>query len=63
MALLEQELMEAEGSAQLGADRSARSEQRETHRHGNRERPWDTRVGTLDLAIPKLRSGRSLPSW
>jgi putative transposase len=60
---LVQELMEAEVSAQIGAERYARSDERETHRNGYRERPWDTRVGTLDLAIPKLRSGSYFPSW
>ncbi len=60
---LVQELMEAEVSAQIGAERYERTEERETHRNGSRERRWDTRVGTLELAIPKLRSGSYFPSW
>jgi putative transposase len=60
---LVQELMEAEVSAQIGADRYARSDERTTQRNGYRPRPWDTRVGTLELAIPKLRSGSYFPSW
>ena len=60
---LVQELMEAEVSAQIGADRYARSDERTTQRNGYRKRPWDTRVGTLELAIPKLRSGSYFPSW
>src|SRR5919198_2854523 len=60
---LVQELMEAEVSAQIGADRYARSDERTTQRNGYRTRPWDTRVGTLELAIPKLRSGSYFPSW
>jgi len=60
---LVQELMEAEVSAQIGAGRYERTEERTTQRNGYRTRPWDTRVGTLDLAIPKLRSGSYFPSW
>ena len=58
-----QELMEAEVSAQIGADRYERSSERTAHRNGCRTRPWDTRLGTLELAIPKLRTGSSFPSW
>lgn len=60
---LVQELMEAEVSAQIGAGRYERTEGRATQRNGYRTRPWDTRVGTLDLAIPKLRTGSYFPSW
>jgi putative transposase len=60
---LVQELMEAEVSAQIGAERYERSEDRTTQRNGYRTRPWDTRVGTLELAIPKLRTGSYFPSW
>ena len=57
------ELMDAEVSAQIGAGRYERSEERNTQRNGYRTRPWDTRVGTLELAIPKLRQGSYFPSW
>lgn len=57
------DLMETEVSAQIGAERYERSEARTTQRNGYRARPWDTRVGTLELAIPKLRSGSYFPSW
>lgn len=60
---LVQELMEAEVSAQIGAGRYERTDERTTQRNGYRTRPWDTRVGTLDLAIPKLRTGSYFPSW
>ncbi len=60
---LVQELMEAEVSAQIGAERYERTEERTTQRNGYRTRPWDTRVGTLELAIPKLRTGNYFPSW
>ena len=57
------ELMEAEVSAQIGAGRYERTEERTTQRNGYRHRLWDTRVGTLELAIPKLRAGSYFPSW
>jgi transposase-like protein len=60
---LVQELMEAEVSAQIGAERYERSEERTTQRNGYRTRPWETRMGTLEVAIPKLRSGSYFPSW
>jgi putative transposase len=60
---LVQELMEAEVSAQIGAERYERTEDRTAQRNGYRTRHWDTRVGTLELAIPKLRTGSYFPSW
>src|SRR5919204_419963 len=60
---LVQELMEAEVSAQIGAGRYERTDERTTQRNGYRTRPWDTRVGTIDLAMPKLRSGSYFPRW
>jgi putative transposase len=58
-----QQLMEAEVSVQIGADRYERTEERTTLRNGSRTRPYDTRVGTLDLKIPKLRTGSYFPSF
>jgi transposase-like protein len=58
-----QELMEAEVSVQIGADRYERSNERVAHRNGYRTRPWDTRLGTVELQIPKLRTGSYFPSW
>src|SRR3712207_6612747 len=58
-----QELMEAEVTAQIGAGRYERSDERTTQRNGSRPRSWDTRVGTLELQIPKLRTGSYFPSW
>jgi putative transposase len=63
MRWLIQQLMETEVSAQIGAQRYARTDERTTHRNGYRTRPWDTRLGTRELAIPKLRSGSYFPSW
>src|SRR4051795_11766122 len=58
-----QELMEAEVTAQIGAERYARTEERSTQRNGYRPRTWATRVGSLELQIPKLRQGNYLPGW
>jgi len=57
------ELMEEEVTAVVGAGRYERSDERITQRNGVRHRQWDTRVGTLDLAIPKLRTGSYFPGW
>jgi len=58
-----QEVIEAEVSAQIGAGRYERSDERTTQRNGYRTRRWDTRVGTLEVAIPKLRTGTDVPRW
>ncbi|WP_375222253.1 transposase, partial [Symbiobacterium thermophilum] len=61
--VLAQGLMELEVSQQIGAERHERSSERSNYRNGYRERQWDTRVGTIDLQIPKLRKGSYMPSW
>jgi len=55
-------LMEAEVAAQIGAERYERNTERTNQRNGYRQREWHTRVGTLDLSIPKLRKGSYFPS-
>src|SRR5918912_3859383 len=60
--LLADELMEAEVAAQIGAELGERTPERVTHRNGYRSRTWDTRVGELELAIPRLRQGSYFPS-
>ena len=50
-------LMEAEVTVKTGAAYGERSADRVTQRHGYRSRSWDTRVGTMELRIPKLRDG------
>lgn len=60
--VLVQSLMDAEVSAQIGAQKHERSGERQTQRNGYRERDWDTRVGRLALEIPKLRKGTYFPS-
>jgi transposase-like protein len=57
-----QQLMEAEVSELIGAERGERSEERLTHRNGYRPRRWDTRAGEIELAIPKIRRGSYFPS-
>ena len=53
-----QQLMEAEVSELVGAARGERApEERLTHRNGYRPRPWQTRAGEIELAIPKIRRG------
>lgn len=56
-------LMEFEVGQQVGASRHERSDERTAYRNGYRERSLDTRLGTLALAIPKLRSGSYFPSF
>ena len=56
-------LMGAEADAVCGAEYGVRSEERTNTRNGYRHREWDTRVGTIDVAIPKLRSGSYFPDW
>lgn len=62
MKVLAQAVMELEVAAKTGAERYERSEKRITSRNGYRPREWDTRVGTLDLQIPKLREGSYFPT-
>jgi putative transposase len=57
------ELMEAEVAAQVGAEHGERTPERLTHRNGYRPRAWDTRVGEVELAIPRLRQGSYFPSF
>ena len=54
-------IMDAEVSAQIGAQHGERSPERVTYRNGYRNRTWDTRVGTMELHIPKLREGSYFP--
>ena len=56
-------LMSAEADAVCGAEYGARSTERTNVRNGYRSREFDTRAGTLDVAIPKLRSGSYFPDW
>ena len=58
VVLVARELMEAEISAQVGAELGeVAPEARVTHRNGYRPRAWETRVGEIELLIPRKRSG------
>jgi transposase-like protein len=56
-------LMSAEADAVCGAPYGQRSDERVNSRNGYRAREWDTRAGTVELAIPKLRTGSYFPDW
>src|SRR5918912_2097359 len=56
-------LMSAEADAICGAPYGQRSEERTNQRNGYRAREWDTRAGTVELAVPKLRHGSYFPDW
>jgi len=56
-------LMSAEADAVCGAAYGTQSPDRTNRRNGYRGREFDTRAGTLDLAVPKLRSGTYFPEW
>ena len=56
-------LMSADADAVCGAGYGERSPERVNRRNGYRERDWDTRVGSIELAVPKLREGSYFPDW
>jgi len=56
-------LMSAEADAVCGAAYGTQSPDRVNRRNGYRGREFDTRAGTLDLAVPKLRTGSYFPEW
>jgi putative transposase len=56
-------LMSAEADAVCGAAYGQRSPERVNSRNGYRPREWDTRAGTIELAVPKLRQGSYFPDW
>ena len=60
--MLSNMLMEAEVDHQVGAKKHERTGKRNTYRNGYRKRSWETRVGEIELAVPKLRKGSYYPS-
>ncbi len=60
--VMTQALMELEVAQHLGAERYQRSPERHGERNGYRDRNWDTRVGTLELRVPRVRDGSFFPS-
>ena len=61
--VLAQALMDTEVTALVGAERHERTDERTGYRNGTRTRTWDTRLGTIDVAIPKVRPGTYFPSF
>jgi transposase-like protein len=58
-----QRLMELESEALCGAGHGERSAERRNQRNGYRDRDWETRAGTVELRIPKLRHGSYFPAF
>jgi putative transposase len=56
-------LMSAEADARCGAPYGERSDERVNRRNGYRDRDFDTRAGTIELRVPKLRQGTYYPEW
>src|SRR4051795_3012583 len=56
-------LLSADADSACGASYGVRDEARTNRRNGYRRRDLDTRIGTLDVAIPKLREGSYFPEW
>ena len=56
-------LLSADADSVCGAAYGARAPERTNQRNGYRHRDLDTRIGTLDVAIPKLREGSYFPEW
>jgi len=63
MAYVANRMMDLEVESLTGAAHGERSPARINHRNGYRERAWDTRVGTVELEIPKLRKGSYFPAF
>jgi putative transposase len=57
VAMVAAQPMEAVIFAEIGASRGERSPERATHRNGYRARPWETRVGEIELLMPRKRDG------
>ena len=60
--VLSQALLELEVTRHVGAERHERTAERTGQRNGYRERQWDTRVGTIELQVPRVRDGSFYPS-
>jgi len=63
MAYVANRMMDLEVESLTGAAHGERSPARINHRNGYRERAWQTRAGTVDLEIPKLRKGSYFPAF
>jgi transposase-like protein len=56
-------MMSAQADQVCGAGWGERNDERVNQRNGYRAREWDTRAGTIELAVPKLREGSYFPDW
>lgn len=63
IGLAAERLMELEIGTHTGADWGEKSKDRQAQRNGYRERDWETRAGTVELRIPRLRTGSCFPSF
>ena len=63
LAAFAEQLMAADAQAECNAGYGERSPERTNRRNGYRNRAWDTRVGTIELAVPKLRQGSYFPQF
>ena len=63
VASLANAMMSAQADLVCGAGWGERSSERANRRNGYRTREWDTRAGTVELAVPKLRHGSYFPDW
>jgi transposase-like protein len=63
MAYVANRMMDMEVEGLTGAAHGERTASRITHRNGYRERNWETRAGTVELEIPKLRKGSYFPAF
>jgi transposase-like protein len=63
LQVVAEKLMGTEADARCGAGYAERSPDRVNQRNGYRNRRWDTRAGSIELAVPKLRQGSYFPDW
>jgi transposase-like protein len=63
LELLLTRVMEAEVSTRVAAERYEHAEERSGYRNGTRARRFDTRLGTVDLKVPKVRNGGYIPGF
>lgn len=59
---LAQALLELDVSQHVGAGQHQRTPERTGYHNGEHDRPWETRVGTIELRVPQVRDGRCFPS-
>src|SRR6266576_2851115 len=63
LATFAEQLMSADAQMSCNAGYGERTPARTNSRNGYRSRDWDTRVGTIELAVPKLRHDSYFPRW